>query len=176
MQPSNYCLCAQMSATSLQSLGASSTQPGHPSSLLLQNRLQSSLDDGHKASVTLANSTKPLVSPAGQPLVASSSDATSMEKVCLSSISFSSHTAHLVDKFRTFFLIQNFLSSHASSFLQILQSMSSINAPVTVSSSPGSIRPLRGITSTSNFLNHAFCSTDITFTTYICIHIYLFIF
>ncbi|RVW97169.1 CCR4-NOT transcription complex subunit 1 [Vitis vinifera] len=107
MQPSNYCLCSQMSASSLQSLGASSIQPGQPSSLPLQHRLQSSLDDRHKASVTLSNSTKPLVAPAGEPLVASSGDATSIDKP-----------------------------------------LNSINAPATVSSSPGSIRPLRGITST----------------------------
>ncbi|WKA05432.1 hypothetical protein VitviT2T_023400 [Vitis vinifera] len=97
----------EMSASSLQSLGASSIQPGQPSSLPLQHRLQSSLDDRHKASVTLSNSTKPLVAPAGEPLVASSGDATSIDK-----------------------------------------SLNSINAPATVSSSPGSIRPLRGITST----------------------------
>ncbi|RVW15225.1 CCR4-NOT transcription complex subunit 1 [Vitis vinifera] len=49
-------LLQKMSASSLQSLGASSIQPGQPSSLPLQHRLQSSLDDRHKASVTLSNS------------------------------------------------------------------------------------------------------------------------
>ena len=108
MQPSNYCLCSQMSASSLQSLGASSIQPGQPSSLPLQHRLQSSLDDRHKASVTLSNSTKPLVAPAGEPLVASSGDATSIDKVFPFSISISSHIAHLMYTFgTTFFLIQN---------------------------------------------------------------------
>lgn len=74
-----------MSASSLRSLGDSNIQ--HPSSLPLQHRLQSTLDDGHKASVTLVNSRKPLLSPTGQPLVASSGDAAGTDKVCTYSIS-----------------------------------------------------------------------------------------
>lgn len=74
-------LYSQMSALSLQSLGASSVQSGQTSSLPLQHRLQSSIDDGHKVSMTSANSTKPLISPPGQPLVPSSGDATSIVKV-----------------------------------------------------------------------------------------------
>lgn len=111
------------------------------SSLQLQQRHESSLDDHLKSSTSL-NEVKPLLSSAMQP-AAPVGDALSIQKVCMLTFFSSAGLDATIE-----------LSYHHISFFLFgwLQLQIAVSAPSMLSTvSPGLVRPSRGATSTSNF-------------------------